>query len=202
MKFGWLVTFVVAAAALALWQGAPVASADAQQTSLRAGFPDEQQPGKPVLLTAKLSDTTGKALGNQTVEFFIQTDVFGDRLMSVGKSVTDSGGTASVSYKPSTVGQQDVVAKFAGNSQYAKSEVHFQFTSVGPAHTHENAQFGLAPIRAVAPVGVVAIVAAVWIVILAVLLSTARGLRAGAPAAEAVRRRAEAAGLGSEASME
>ncbi len=160
--------------------GTRVVNAEGAQTFLRPMFVDEQQPGKPVILQAKLIDADGNALGGNKVEFYVETNTFGPRDMKIGEALTESTGIASVSYLPSTVGAQQAVVRFAGNKQLAAAQATFQFTAVGPARVHQDAEFGLKSIRDAAPVGVFVLVAAVWIVLAVVVVSVVRGVRAGA----------------------
>jgi hypothetical protein len=154
-------------------------AAGAGETATLTGLPPaEQVEGKPLVLGARLNDaTTGKAIGNAEVEFFVMTEVFGPRLMRIGSAVTDTTGRAAVSYRPSWEGETQVVARFAGNAQYAATEGSFEFASVVPVLGHQNSAFGLEPIRAWAPVVVILLVVAVWAALIAVVMTTVAGLR-------------------------
>ena len=95
-------------------------------------------------LGARVVDTAAnRAVNNIDVLFLVETDVFGPRLMQVGKATTDATGTAYVTYKPSWEGDTAVVVRFLGNSQYAAGEGKFNFSAVGPANVHQDAAFGL-----------------------------------------------------------
>ncbi len=198
MKKSWLIALVGVAALTGLLLAPRTASAEATATVLKGVPPFDQEPGKYISIGARLTDAAGKPIGGVMVDFFVITTTFGERPMEVGRAATDSQGVATVGYKPSWAGETRVVARSAGNAQYAAAESKFQFAAVGPDRVHANAEFGLAPIRAIAPVAVFAIVAFVWGVLLVVLIGTVRGLRGAAPEYARAPRLAGAPGLGSE----
>ena len=173
---------VLVVATATLWlAGAPVA-ASATPTLLTPLPPAEQEGGKAVTIAARLTDgSTNKALGSLDVQFFVMTDVFGPRLMSVGHAITDTTGRAAISYRPSWEGDTKVVARFTGSAQYAATETTFQFVAVGPVPVHQNASFGLEPIRAWAPAVVILLVLGVWATLIAVVSQTVAGLRVRIP---------------------
>lgn len=193
MRIGNLLQIATAlgvAAALVWLAGAP-AAASAGQTVLTPLPPTEQEPGKPVVVAARLTDaTTGRPVGNATVEFFVMTEVFGQRLMSIGQAVTDTTGRAAVSYKPSWEGETEVVAKFSGNAQYAAAEAGYTFVAIGPVPVHQNAKFGLEPIRAWAPLVVAVLVLAVWATLIGVVAQTVFGMSPRTVPERAIRRAA------------
>jgi len=173
---------VLVVAGAMLWlAGAPVV-ASATPTVLTALPPAEQEGGKAVTIAARLTDgSTNRPLGSLNVQFFVMTDVFGPRLMSVGQAITDTTGRAAISYKPSWEGDTKVVARFAGSAQFAATETTFQFVAVGPVPVHQDASFGLEPIRAWAPAVVVVLVLGVWATLIAVVSQTVLGLRVRIP---------------------
>src|SRR5581483_5354718 len=159
------------------------------------------ETGKPVTLAVKATDpATNRPVAGLQVQFFVLTDVFGQRLMSVGQATTDPAGMAAVLYKPSWEGPTQVTYRFAGNAQYGAAQATSQFVAVGPIPLHKNADFGLDTVRSLAPVVVIALVVAVWATLIGVVLHTARGIRmvpvspkvpapATAPSLSAARRR-------------
>jgi hypothetical protein len=176
--------------AVGLIAGLLVAGASFATTAAAAGAPAtltgitpaKIEAGQPVTLAAKLTDdTTRRVVGGVEIKFMVLTDVFGSRWMEVGKAFTDATGVAAISYKPSWVGDTRVSARFAGNTQYAATEVSYAFQAVGPIPQHENARFGLEPIRAWAPAVVAAVVLSVWIILGFVVIRTVMGMRAPRP---------------------
>lgn len=160
-----------------LWMSGASAAAATAQAVLTPLPPAEQEPGKPLAVAARLTDgSSGRPVGNATVQFYVMTDVFGLRPMSIGEAVTDTTGRAAISYKPSWEGETSVIAKFAGNSQYTAAEAKYAFTALGPVPVHQNAKFGLEPIRAWAPLVVGGLVLTVWAILIAVVVQTVVGL--------------------------
>jgi hypothetical protein len=195
-SFGRSLALAILAAAAVFAIGLPFAGGaeSANPVQVNPLAPANQESGKPVTLGAKVVDTTnGRPVSNVEVTFLVQTDVFGPRLMNIGKAVTDATGSAYVLYKPSWVGDTNVVLRFLGNSQYTAAEGKLNFNAIGPAHIHENARFGLEPVRAVAPFVVAAVVLAVWGALIFTVIHTVRGIGFSAPvpqlAGEAARRR-------------
>jgi hypothetical protein len=133
-----------------------------------------------VTLTARLRSSAGEAVSGTPVTFYVLSTVFGERLMKVGDVLTDTTGTASLVYKPTWVGDQTVVVRYGGSSEFAPQQVSFQFSASGPLPEHENARFGLEPIRRWAPIAIGAVVLAVWGTLGLVLLRTVRGIPAAA----------------------
>jgi hypothetical protein len=133
---------------------------------------------KPVTLAVKATDpATNRPIAGLQVQFFVLTDVFGQRLMSVGQATTDAAGMAAVQYKPSWEGPTQVTYRFGGNALYGAAQATSQFVAVGPIPLHENADFGLDTVRSLAPVVVIGLVIAVWATLIGVVLHTARGIR-------------------------
>jgi hypothetical protein len=166
-------------AALGIWIAA-VGSAETAPSPIQVTPvpPTNQQLGKPVTLGARVFDTAAnRAVNNIDVLFLVETDVFGPRLMNVGKATTDATGTAYVTYKPSWEGDTAVVVRFLGNTQYAAGEGKFSFSAVGPANVHQNAAFGLESIRAIAPLVVIVLVLTVWSTLAFTVVHTVRGIR-------------------------
>jgi hypothetical protein len=191
---------VAAAVVLTLvFAASAAAESNLTQTSLR-GLPMEgQNAGEWTKLSARLTEASGRAVGGVTLQFFVMTEVFGPRPMKIGEAVTDATGTASVNYKPSWTGQHAVTARFLGNNQYASTETAFPIEVAGIARVHQNAKFGLEPVRALAPVAAISVVASVWVVMAYALVSTVYGVRAGRREEEArAPRLAELGPLGTE----
>src|SRR3990172_724413 len=131
-------------------------------------------------LTARLQDSAGAAVSGAPVTFYVLTNVFGERLMNVGEIATDATGTASLVYKPTWEGDHTAVVRYGGSAEYAPAQVAFHFNAIGPMAEHENAAFGLAPIRRWAPLAIGAVVLAVWGTLGLVLLRAVRGIPAEA----------------------
>jgi hypothetical protein len=163
---------------LSLTLGGGRAAAAPTAVAVTALPPADIQPGKPVTLGAKLVDTaTNRPLGGYELQFFIMTDVFGERPMKVGQANTDATGSAYVLYKPSWEGETKVVVRYVGGVQYATGQGTYQFNAVGPVPVHQNASFGLEQIRRIAPWVIFALVGGVWAILAFVVVRTVRGIK-------------------------
>jgi sugar lactone lactonase YvrE len=166
-------------AALGIW-GARVALADEPPVLQAQPSVSEVRGEQSLTLTARLQDSAGAAVNGAPVTFYVLTDVFGERLMNVGEIATDATGTASLVYKPTWEGDHTVVVRYAGSAANAPAQVAFQFNAVGPMAEHEDALFGLEPIRRWAPLAIGAVVLAVWGTLGLVMLRAVRGIPAAA----------------------
>jgi sugar lactone lactonase YvrE len=185
LRASLLSILLAAVAALSVW-GARAALADEPVTGdapavlLAQPSVSEVRDEQSLTLTARLQDGAGAAMSGAPVTFYVLTDVFGERLMNVGEIATDATGTASLVYKPTWEGDHTVVVRYAGSAENAPAQVAFQFNAIGPMAEHEDAAFGLEPIRRWAPIGIGAVVLAVWGTLGLVLLRTVRGIPAAA----------------------
>jgi len=185
LRASLLSILLAAVVALGVW-GARAALADEPATGgapavLQAQPSVSEVRGEQSLtLTARLQDSAGAAVSGAPVTFYVLTNVFGERLMNVGEIATDATGTASLVYKPTWEGDHTAVVRYGGSAEYAPAQVAFQFNAIGPMAEHENAAFGLAPIRRWAPLAIGAVVLAVWGTLGLVLLRAVRGIPAAA----------------------
>jgi len=156
-----------------------------QPTTITVNPTPDQQSGKPVTASAKLADKSGKGVSGVLLKFYVITDAFGPLPMKMAEATTDSTGTATVSFKPTWVGDVKARVYFNGNANYAAAQSDFQFKSVGPVKLHENAKFGLQSVRDWAPFVVAALVAVIWATFIVVFLRVVLAMRAdsGKPAA-------------------
>ena len=132
-----------------------------------------------VILAARLHDAQGEALAGRPVTFYVLTTVFGERLMNVGQVLTDAAGVAAIPYTPSWEGAHTVVVRLPGAGA-EPVQTSFKFDALGPVPLHENALFGLEPIRAWLPVFVGGAVLAVWGILGLVMLRAFVGIPAAA----------------------
>jgi hypothetical protein len=160
----------------------------AGQTTLVALASGDQGPEQRSLtLAARLSGRTGEPVSGVPVTFYVLTTVFGERLMRVGDVLTDSTGSASLVYEPTWVGDHTVVVRFNGNDDLLPAQTSFRANAIGPAHVHENAAFGLEPVRRWLPFAIGIVVLAVWATLGFVMFRTLVGMRGEAAIAEPVR---------------
>lgn len=186
-KLGLALAIAVAGSVLAVTSslGAALAADPPAPTTLTVLPTTDQQPGKPVLLSAKLTDSKGQPLGNQTINFFVIPGVFGpDAMMRAGKAVTDGTGVAQIPYTPTWIGDVKAAASFTATATLAGSQATFQFKAVGPVRGHTNAEFGLEAVRNWAPWVVAALVAAIWATFITIVVRMAIAMRSGRPSAK------------------
>ena len=172
------VAILAVASSLALLTTAQAQDAP-KATTVTVSPTADQQSGKPVSASAKLTDSAGKTLSGFLLKFYVVTDAFGPLPMKVGEATTDSSGTATVSFKPTWIGDVKAQVYFNGTAAYAASKADFQFKSVGPVKTHENAKFGLQEVRDWAPYAVAGLVAIIWVTFIVVFLRVALAMRSG-----------------------
>ena len=179
LKLGLLLA--VASAALG-FLGVLPAIADGPATPVLEPLPPAQpaEGQQSVILGARLHDGQGQVMAGQPVTFYVLTTVFGERLMKVGQVLTDATGVAAIAYTPSWEGDHTVVARLPGDGSGDPVQTSFQFDALGPVPLHENALFGLEPIRAWLPAVVGAAVLAVWAILGLVMLRAFTGIPAAA----------------------
>ncbi len=149
-----------------------------QVTTITVNPTPDQTPGKPVTASATLTDKSGKTISGVMLKFYVITDAFGPLPMKMAEATTDSTGTATVSFKPTWVGDIKARVYFNGTKDFAASQADFQFKSVGPVKVHANADFGLQSVRDWAPFVVAALVAIIWTTFIVVFLRVVIAMRA------------------------
>lgn len=162
------------------------ASADGHSGMHLEGLPPkEPSPGQRTLvLSARLTDNDSPVAG-MPITFYIITNIFGERLMKVGDSVSDATGMASVLYQPRWEGEHTAVVRFDGAGDYAATQATFHFEAAEAESPYEPARFGIDPIREWLPVGVGVMVLAVWASLMFALLTTVMGIRSASAGAGA-----------------
>jgi hypothetical protein len=76
-------------------------------------------------ITAIVTTTDGRFVAKRSVQFVENVEFFGRRSVNLGSAVTDGTGYASVTYQPSQTGPHTIVARLAGDKQYAAGEATF-----------------------------------------------------------------------------
>lgn len=174
------VSFVILAALvlLCIEAAARPALADADRPISLTPLPPEggESEHESVVLSAQLESDEGP-VGGLPVNFYIVTTVFGERLMKVGTAVSDSGGTASVVYRPTWTGDHTVVVHFDGAEGYEPVETSYRFDALVAESAFEPADFGINSVRRWLPVAVGIAVLAVWISLVYALVNTVMGIR-------------------------
>lgn len=167
--FGALVTVLcLGPAALAVGAPAPQPTSLTLATNVLAGG--------EVSVSARLTDAAGKAVGNQPLHFTIMADFMGKQAVPIDTGVTDTTGTASVTYTPIWVGAHEFRASFAGTSafQEGKGSTSIQLSTAAPVYKPTNPELTL--IRKVMAAASVTILLTVWATILGVMVRVGIGL--------------------------
>jgi molybdopterin-containing oxidoreductase family membrane subunit len=131
------------------------------------------EAGGSVQLTATLTSPQGRPLPKAEVAFLISTTEFGTpaRLIRLGSATTDMGGVASLKYAPKVTGQQGFAATYTSPGASADAKPVSSGTTV--AVTVARSAYRPAPGKPLASVGNVlvlalfAIVAAIWLSLIA-----------------------------------
>jgi hypothetical protein len=137
-------------------------------------------------VTVVLTTADGRYVANQPIQIVETVNFFGARSETLGSAVTDGTGNASVLYQPSQVGSHKIVARFAGDNQYAASTSNttLDATTVVPPFAVERSP--LASVGTWLSVFLAVLGVAFWIVLLGVLGRTVWRIRSAAGATRVV----------------
>ncbi|HZP97800.1 MAG TPA: hypothetical protein VFC31_15895 [Candidatus Limnocylindria bacterium] len=133
------------------------------------------------LVSVQVTSPAGKPVNDAVVRFYDIVDFFGPREELIGSGVTDGQGRTAITYLPATTGAHQIVARFAGRDTLVPSfgVTTLDATVAAPAYELDEPAFELFFTRYV-PYAAGIVVLAVWGLIAFSLLSTARGVVAGA----------------------
>jgi hypothetical protein len=154
------------------------------ELSAKPALDDRGHPLKgQYAIVAIVTTADGRYVAKRAVQFVETVEFFGRRSAQLGSAVTDGTGYAAVLYQPSQTGQHIIVARLAGDKQYAASEVKFTLdaTEVVPPFTEQ--PLPLAPIGRWLSISLAVLGVAFWAVLLGVLGRTAWRIRT-APGAD------------------
>jgi hypothetical protein len=129
------------------------------------------------LVIVNLATSTGQPVTNRTVDIVERVQFVGrSREAALGAATLDSTGVGAIAYQPAANGTHTLIARFRGDADFAQSEVtnDMRVADAVPPFAQEPAP--LASVRHWLGVGVVAFVAAFWIVLLGLALRTSLGL--------------------------
>lgn len=175
----------VSAAALALvliaclfpGVGAAAGEPSAQVSAATVSLTATAGPQGRVILNAQVNSSEGRPVSNHKVQFFVQTSFFGQRAVLLGEGITDTTGSATVSFEPTWVGQHQFTASFVGGEGYdpASGEAAFDVSSIRSPQPAEAA--GLQLIRQATGLVALLVTAGVWAILLLIVLRVGLGLR-------------------------
>jgi hypothetical protein len=167
---------------LALGTAALAQAAEDQSASLTFEGAGKTRVKGQIILSATLTTTDGKPVGDRTVEFYQQTSIFGDRESHIGSAVTDSSGTAVLAYRPAQTGQQTISIYFTGGSGLVSTSTTGTITVNEVAALFESHPLPLVLLGQWLPVVLAAFVVAAWGVLLGTFVKVVVGLRAATDA--------------------
>lgn len=173
------------AAAVVGWAGAAQAASPKLSLALTAR-PAPRHPAR-VELIAQLARQQGAATGSRsgalegvTVSFSVHVEEFsGSPLLTLGTATTNRAGQATLTYQPTWVGHQGLVASAASSSGTVLASAATSYTATSAAHLLAGSFEATRPDGAIGKVVVgvlLALVIAVWIVLVAVVVRVNRNL--------------------------
>lgn len=157
---------------------APAAVTNPAASAARLGLAAQplEKTERGYALSTTLTGPDGNAIADATVRFYALVDLFGQREMIIGSSVTDGRGVATLDYLPAQTGTQQIVSRFSGQGKVTAGEGRMQFeaTVAAPRPVAEGNPFHSFADRV--PYGAALLVFAVWALIGFALIATVRGV--------------------------
>ncbi len=165
---------VAGTASLALFLGGVAGAAGAGSLALRAGSPTH---GVGTELTAVVDSAAGAPVANAVVTFAVHVEEFaGAPLLTVGTATTDAAGVAHVTYQPTWAGPTHFVASAAlGGATVAQGTLTATVTQTDPFAGPVNATRTDGLIGRWTVAVLLALVAAMWIILLALVVRVQQG---------------------------
>jgi len=126
------------------------------------------EAGGMVQLTATLTSPHGQPLPKAKVAFLLSTTEFGSpaRLIALGSATTDKTGVATLKYQPKVTGKQGFVATYAAGAKPVTASTNVAVT-VARSPYHPAPAKPLASVGNVLVLALFAIVAAIWLTLIA-----------------------------------
>lgn len=128
------------------------------------------------VIETRVVSPDGKPVNDSVIRFYEQVDFFGPREELIGSARTDGQGAAAVTYLPASIGQHDIVVRFAGQGSLVPSVGTTSFEASVVAPPYHSDQPALLAFTRLVPYAAGAIVLAVWGLIAFALFGTARGI--------------------------
>lgn len=174
----------LAAAAVLGWAGAAEAARPAPTLSLTARPAAHGAPA--IELLARLAEpggatagATSASLGGVTISFSLHVQqLSGAPLLVLGSATTDAAGVASLDYEPTWTGRQSLVASATNAAGTTLGSATASFVAAGATHPLAGSAEAVRPDGTIGRVVVgvlLAIVALLWIVLVAVVVRVRRG---------------------------
>jgi hypothetical protein len=128
------------------------------------------------VVQTKVVSRDGKPVNDAVVRLYELVDFFGPREELVGSARTDGQGNAVITYLPASIGQHDIVVRFAGQGSLVPSVGTASFEASVAAPPYHTDQPALLAFTRLVPYAAGAIVLAVWGLIAFALFGTVRGI--------------------------
>jgi hypothetical protein len=128
------------------------------------------------VVETKVVTAEGRPVNDAVVRFYELVDFFGPREELIGTARTDGQGSAEITYLPASIGQRELVVRFAGQGSLVPSVGTSSLDASVAARTYRSDQPGLLAFTRLVPYAAGAIVLAVWGLIAFALFGTARGI--------------------------
>jgi len=151
--------------------GARVAVTTRSATKVEQGY----------VIETRILSPDGKPVNEAVVRFYELVDFFGPREELIGSARSDGQGNAAITYLPASLGQSEIVVRFAGQGSLLPSVGTATFEATVAAPPYRSDQPGLLSFTRLVLYAAGAILLAVWGLIAFALFATARGIavRAG-----------------------
>ncbi len=175
LVFGLVVVAPAEVAASHLGDGVP------DPTTVSVSFVRSVQKAISDRMAARLVAYDGSPIGGAEIEFRREIEFLGPRLVSLGRSATDSTGVARIPIV-ATDERLRIEVRFAGNERYAPSVTTVDVV-VPPGSVRGGAGFepprpgvGLGQLASLMPLAIAGATVGVWVVLVALVLMTLRGI--------------------------
>jgi hypothetical protein len=132
------------------------------------------------VVETKVVSRDGRPVNDAVVRLYELVDFFGPREELVGSARTDGQGNAAIPYLPASIGQHNIVVRFAGQGSLVPSVGTASFEASVAAPPYHTDQPALLAFTRLVPFAAGAIVLAVWGLIAFALFGTARGIAVSA----------------------
>jgi len=140
------------------------------ELSAKPALDDHGHPRKgQYAIVAIVTTADGRYVAKRAVQFVENVEFFGRRSAQLGSVVTDGTGYAAVVYQPSQAGQHTIVARIAGDKEYAASEGTFALDATEAVPPFTEHPLPLASVGRWLSISLAVLGVAFWAVLLGVL---------------------------------
>ncbi|HLA66284.1 MAG TPA: hypothetical protein VJP05_02225 [Acidimicrobiia bacterium] len=153
-------------------------AADKPSPTISISLEPSSRPEVADVLAARLTDPDGKPVSEAPVEFWIRSDLLGERYAVLGESPTDSSGVARLPFI-SHKDRYDVRATFDGDETWGAAEVvaPIEFSSARVVEYEATDPTQLGPLRFVMPRLMGIVLGMIWAALLGLAFFTLRSFK-------------------------